>query len=166
MTAENDTLLRYVRSQRAHVLGILDGLDEAALRRAVLPSGWIPLALLNHLAFDDERFWFRGVVAGEREVIEPVEQGAHDGWTLDPGVPVEEVFARYRREAALADAIIADSDLDGGPAWWPTSVFGDGFRLRTIREIVLHHVVETATHAGHLDVVRELVDGRQWIVQD
>src|SRR3954452_10872145 len=100
MSVENATLLRYVQSQRRHVLGILDGLDEAALRRAVLPSGWTPLALLNHLAFDDERFWFGVVVAGERDVTEPVEQGAHDGWTLDPGMPAEEVFARYQREAA------------------------------------------------------------------
>jgi hypothetical protein len=164
MSVENAILLRYVQSQRRHVLGILDGLDEATLRTSVLPSGWTPLALLNHLAFDDERFWFRGVVLGDPEVMAGVEAGEPDGWTLKPDVSVEEVFARYRREAERADEIIADCDLDAGPAWWPAWLFGD-YRLDTIREIVLHHLAETATHAGHLDVVRELVDGRQWIVQ-
>ena len=164
MTPEKSNLLAHLREGRRHVLGILEELDEPTLRRAVLPSGWTPLALLNHLALDDERFWFRGVVAGEQAVADSVERGDPDGWTLDPGVPVEEVFAVYRREVELSDAIIADCDLDAAPAWWPSKLFGDGWRLHTVREIVAHNIVETATHAGHLDVVRELIDGRQWIV--
>jgi hypothetical protein len=36
--------------------------------------------------------------------------------------------------------------------------------MDTTGEVILHVVVETATHAGHLDAVRELVDGRQWMV--
>lgn len=166
MSAEKSNLLAHLREGRQHVLGILEGLDEAMLRRAVLPSGWTPLTLLNHLALDDERFWFRGVVAGEAAVADAVENGAVDGWTLDAGASVEEVFALYRREVELSDAIIAECDLDAAPAWWPSKLFGDGWRLHSVREIVAHNVVETATHAGHLDVVRELIDGRQWIVLD
>jgi hypothetical protein len=37
-------------------------------------------------------------------------------------------------------------------------------RLDNLREILLHVIAETATHAGHLDAARELIDGRQWIV--
>ena len=51
--------------QRESVLGIVGGLPEAALRRAVFPSGWTCLGLIHHLAVDDERSWFRGVAAGE-----------------------------------------------------------------------------------------------------
>ncbi|GAA2040632.1 DinB family protein [Catenulispora yoronensis] len=165
MTTENNTLLRYIRGQRNHVLGILEDLDEKTLRHAPLPSGWSPLALLNHLALDDEQFWFAGVVAADPEVAAAVERGEPDGWHLDPALAVDQVFARYRQQSDRTDAIIEACDLDAAPAWWPRSVFGDDFRLHTVREIVLHHLAETATHAGHLDIVREQIDGRQWIVQ-
>jgi hypothetical protein len=58
-------LLSSLTSQRGHVLGILEGLPEVALRKPVLPSGWTCLGLVRHLALDVERFWFRAVVAGE-----------------------------------------------------------------------------------------------------
>ena len=47
------------------MLGVLEGLPEDALRRPVLPSGWTPLGMVQHLALEVERFWFRGAVAGE-----------------------------------------------------------------------------------------------------
>jgi hypothetical protein len=52
--------------------------------------------------------------------------------------------------------------LDAVPAWWP-DFFGT-WRLDSIREIVLHVVAETATHAGHLDAARELIDGKLHLV--
>jgi len=47
-------------------------------------------------------------------------------------------------------------------AWWP-DFFGD-WRLNNHRDILFHVMTETACHAGHLDAVRELIDGRQWLV--
>jgi hypothetical protein len=49
--------------QRAYVLAIVDGLGNAALRRAVFPSGWTYLGLIRHLAVDDEQYWFRRIAA-------------------------------------------------------------------------------------------------------
>ena len=72
VTPELTVLLGALNAQRRHVLGILEGLDEDALRRPVLPSGWSCLALVQHLALDDERFWFQGVVAADRAVIDQV----------------------------------------------------------------------------------------------
>ena len=161
---ETATLLAYLDSQRRHVLGILEGLDEEALRRPVLPSGWSCLALVQHLALDDERFWFRGVVAGEQAVKDQVAEG-YDAWQLAPGAGVEEVLDLYRREAERTDAIVEATSLDAAPAWWPEELFG-GWRLDNVREVLLHVLTETAVHAGHLDAVRELIDGRQWIVLD
>lgn len=163
-TAETNTLLAYLDAQRRHVLGILEDLDEDALRRPVLPSGWCCLGLLQHLALDDERFWFRGVVAGEQAVKDQVAAG-YDAWKIDPELQAEEVFDTYRREAERTNAIIASTSLDAAPAWWPEELFG-GWRLDNAREVVLHVIAETAVHAGHLDAVRELIDGRQWIVLD
>ena len=60
-TPETNSLLGHLDAQRRHVLGILEGLDEDGLRRTVLPSGWNCLGLLQHLALDDERFWFQAV---------------------------------------------------------------------------------------------------------
>lgn len=57
-----DTIAALVDSldaQRAHVLGIVDGLTDAALRRAPLPTGWNCVGMLHHLAVDVEEFWFR-----------------------------------------------------------------------------------------------------------
>jgi uncharacterized damage-inducible protein DinB len=159
---EIKTLLGYLNAQREHVLGILEGLDEEALRRPLLPSGWSCLGLLRHLALDVEQFWFRAVVAGEQAVI--AEQASvASAWHVSPDVPAEAVFEMYRREIERANTIITATPLETAPAWWPPELFGD-WRLDTLREILLHVMTETACHAGHLDAARELIDGRQWLV--
>jgi hypothetical protein len=73
------------------------------------------------------------------------------------------VFALYRQEAARADAVVLERALDAEPAWWPTDLFS-GLPVRDVRQTVLAVITETATHAGHLDAVRELIDGRTWLV--
>src|SRR6266487_308878 len=93
---EGTALLSSLSKQRAHVLGILEGLDEEALRRPVLPSGWTCLGLVRHLALDVERFWFRGIVAGERIVIDERAEAPDDAWHVGSDVPAEAVFALYR----------------------------------------------------------------------
>ena len=156
---ESGTLLSSLNDQREHVLGILEGLPTEALRRPVLPSGWTCLGLVQHLAIDVERLWFRRVVAGE-----PLDDGEPaDAWQVAPDVPAEAVLGLYRQEIELANAIIAATPPDAAPAWWPDELFG-GWRLHDVREIILHVIAETACHAGHLDAVRELIDGRTWLI--
>ena len=162
-SAEIATLLKYLNAQREHVLGILDGLDDEALRRATLPSGWSCLGLVRHLALDVERFWFRAVVAGERDVIAELSTTTDNAWQVAPDLSAASIFALYRQESARTDAIIAATDPDAAPAWWPADLFGD-FRLNTVREIIMHTLTETACHTGHLDAARELIDGRKWLV--
>jgi hypothetical protein len=163
--AEHAMLMAYLGAQRRHVLGIVEGLDDAALRRPVLPSGWSCLGLVQHLALDVEMFWFRGVLAGEQDVADAV--AAADGvssWEVREDVPAESVLAHYREQVALADAILATSALDTQPAWWP-DFFAD-WSIADLRDLLLHVITETACHAGHLDAARELLDGRQWMVLD
>ncbi len=160
---ETQTLLAYLNAQREHVLGILEGLDEEALRRPVLPSGWSCLGLVRHLALDDERFWFRGVVAGEQAVIDQVAEEADDAWQVGTDVPAQAVFDLYREQIDLANTILSATPLDTAPAWWPEELFGS-WRLDNVREVILHVLTETAVHAGHLDAARELIDGRKWLV--
>ena len=161
--AEKVALLAWLNAQRQHALGILEGLDEEALRRPVLPSGWSCLGMVRHLAAL-ERFWFRAVVAGEPMIGDGLGED-HDEWRVAPDVPAAAVIAAYRDAAAFSDVVITATPLDAPPAWWPEDLFGE-WRLDTAREIVLHTMTETASHAGHLDTVRELIDGRLWLVLD
>src|SRR5215813_14663617 len=109
VSAETESLVYYLDQQRESVLDIVDGLPEAALRRVMFPSGWTCLGLIHHLAVDDERYWFRGVAAGE-----PVEFPADEdaGWVVGPEVTAGDVAATYRDEIARSNAIIAATPLD------------------------------------------------------
>ncbi|MEV0164423.1 uncharacterized protein DUF664 [Nonomuraea fuscirosea] len=161
ISAEAEALLAFQNNQRQHVQGILEGLSEADLRRPVLPSGWSCLGLVRHLALDVERHWFRAVIAGEPAVIDVLDR-AGDSWKVGSEESAEAVLDDYRRQIEAADAVIAATPMDAAPAWWPDR-FGE-WRLRTVREIFLHVITETACHAGHLDAARELLDGRRWLV--
>lgn len=74
-------LMDHLTKQRKHVLGILENLSEEAMRHPVLPTGWTCAGLVQHLALDDERFWFRQVMIGEQ--AGPDEFG-DDGWQVRP----------------------------------------------------------------------------------
>ena len=72
-------------------------------------------------------------------------------WSL-PSCSAAEVLAFYDRARTAADAVIDATDLDAlGAAW-----FGDQVSMRWV---LIHMIEETARHAGHMDVVRELIDG-------
>jgi len=87
VNAETQSLVCYLDEQRDSVLEIVDGLPEAALGRAVFPSGWTCLGLIHHPAIDDERNWFGGVAAGEPVDFPAGELvGRHDGF--DYSAPV------------------------------------------------------------------------------
>ena len=159
---EQQVLLAVLTKQREHVLEALRDLDAADLGRPVLPSGWTCLGLVNHLSLDVERFWFQAVIEGEQRAVEDVLDSSDNAWNVGAEEPAEAVLRRYRDNIERADAIMADRPLDAKPTWWPD--FFGSWRLHSLREILLHVVTETATHAGHLDVARELIDGKLHLV--
>lgn len=161
-STESAMLRSYLDAQRRHVLGILDGLDDAALLRPVLPSGWSCAGLVQHLTLDVERFWFRCVVDAQQEAIDSLD-AVEDGWRVADDVVPSTLLQRYREEIDRSDAVLAAAPLDQPPGWWPAELFGDA-HLENVRDVVLHVTVETACHAGHLDAARELIDQRQWLV--
>ncbi|WP_174248403.1 DinB family protein [Streptomyces hoynatensis] len=162
MKAELAALKGALDQQRAHVLGILDGLSEEELRRPVLPSGWSCLGLLRHLTLDDELFWFAGVIAGEPDVAERLRAGAETHWSVPEGMTAAEVFADYRAAIARADAVLATATPEQEPAAWPVEIWPD-WRLPDVRHILLHVLIEISCHSGHLDAARELIDGKTWL---
>lgn len=160
---EKETLTAYLREQRAAVLAIVEGLDEAALRKPVVPSGWTPIGLIWHLG-GAEMYWFQIVLAGR--VPDDEEGGDGDesadedqGFRVDD--PIDEVLEAYRAQCRQSDEVLASVSLDDGPRG---PIAPQHTELATsVRTIVLHMIEETARHAGHLDAARELIDGRTGI---
>ncbi len=153
-------LLEWLDAQRTHVAEQVRAMPAEARRRCHVPSGWTPRGVVRHLTLDVERVWFRAVMAGERVEL---PQG-YEGWTAPENQSDEELLEQYATECRLATEAVDTLGLDAEPAWW----FEDGGEPphSSLREILLHVIVETATHAGHLDICRELVDGGQRLVLD
>ena len=160
-------LLRTLDAQRRHVLAAIDGLTDAQLRTAALPSGWSPIGLVRHVTLGCERYWFHTVMAGEPLDYWPVEDAARDegrpaDWRVEPEESTDAVVQEYRDAIARSDRVLAALPLDAAPRMpdpdWLEGAFGD------LAAVLLHVLVDTATHAGHLDATRELLDGHQHLV--
>ena len=162
--AERGALTFFLAAQRASVLAIVDGLAEDQLNRTVVPSGWTPAGMIEHLG-DAERVWFQDVVAGEPSDdtdhdpgVERADETASNGYR--PRRSVAAALSYYRAQTVRSDEILAATPLDARPAARPVVDIGIADDVMTVRDVVLHVIEETARHAGHLDVARELIDGR------
>jgi Protein of unknown function (DUF664) len=151
-------LHRYLQVAREVLLWKLEGVSEYDARRPLTPTGTNLLGLVKHVA-SVEAGYLGGVFG--RPFGEPLpwfEDGAEpnaDMWaTADE--PRDGIVAFYRRVWLHSDATIEALDLDaeGRVPHWPK----DRRRL-TLHQILVHMTAETHRHAGHADIVRELVDG-------
>lgn len=152
-------LLRYLRAQRAGLLGALDGLGEYDVRRPMTPTGTNLLGLVKHVASVEVEYL--GQVFGRpsgRELPWMADDALQDA---DLWVPAhetrDEIVELHRFSAAHSDATIEALPLDAGGEvpWWPPER-----RQVTLHQVLVHMCVETARHAGHADILRELIDGR------
>ena len=151
--SEKTALLAFLEAQRASVLTIIEGLDEEALATPVVPSGWTPLGLIEHLGYA-ERHWFQEIVTGSAEPVDwPDDDHAPLNTSRSPAV----VYAFYRDQCARSNAVIASTPLTTPPVGRHPDPLGA--ETTDLRRIMLHMIEETARHAGHLDIVRELIDG-------
>ncbi|MBO4271419.1 DUF664 domain-containing protein [Microbispora triticiradicis] len=143
----------FLEAQRASVLAIIEGLDDEALTTPLLPSRWTPLGLVEHLGYA-ERHWFQEIATGSAE---PLPWPDRDVPLTTPRQPAE-VFAFYRDQCERSDAVLASMPLSAPPRGRHPAPLGD--EITDLRRIVLHMIEETARHAGHLDIARELIDGK------
>lgn len=151
-------LHRYLQVAREALLWKLDGLSEYDIRRPMTPTGTNLLGLVKHLAGVELGYF--GVTFG-RPSDEPLPRLDNDAEpNADMWATAEEsrddVVGLYHRAWAHADATIAALALDavGRVPWWP-----EDRREATLHRILVHVIAETHRHAGHADIVRELVDG-------
>ncbi|WP_020494827.1 DinB family protein [Sciscionella marina] len=152
-------LHRYLQQSREHVLTKLDGLSEYDIRRPLTPSATNLLGLVKHLATVE--FGYLGACVGRPGTItlpwvddESIWDGA-DMWAQSTESSTE-LRELYRTVWRHSDESIAQLGLDA-PArvpWWP-----EERRDTTLGSLLVRMVDETAHHAGHIDIVRELIDG-------
>lgn len=159
MVDEKAELVASLQALNEAVLAKLDGLDEYDLRRPLTPTGSNLLGIVKHLASIQAGYFGD---AFDRPWPEPMP------WLDEDAVINDDMFATaaessewvrdfYRRSWVHAGETFAVTGLDdsGAVPWWPAER-----RHPTLRTVLVHMTVETARHAGHLDVLRELIDGR------
>ncbi|MEV4090278.1 DinB family protein [Nonomuraea fuscirosea] len=151
-------LRHYLQTVREALLWKLDGLSEYDVRRPLTPTGTNLLGLVKHLAGVEAGYF--GDIFG-RPFAEPMpwmEDDAEpneDLWAT-PEESREDIIGLYRRVWAHADATFDALPLDhvGEVPWWP-----EERRRVTLHRILVHVIAETNRHAGHADILRELIDG-------
>ena len=151
-------LRRYLQVARDALVWKLEGLSEYDARRPMVPTGTNLLGLVKHMAGIEAGYF--GETFG-RPFLEPrpwlaesAEPNADMWATADESL--EQIVGLYHRVWTGSDATIDALALDavGEVPWWPRER-----RQVTLHRILVHVIAETHRHAGHADIVRELIDG-------
>ncbi|MFD9895622.1 DinB family protein [Amycolatopsis sp. NPDC059027] len=160
---ERTTLTESLRCQRLTLEMKCAGLDaEAMARRSIAPSTMSLLGLVRHLA-EVERATFRVLMAGQDvsrlfcSAAEP--DGDFDGAVPDPQI-VAQAWDAWRAEVDFATRFVADApslDITGDD---PLNRHGSGGGAMSLREVLVSMIEEYARHLGHVDLLRERIDGR------
>ncbi|MFE2943980.1 DinB family protein [Streptomyces sp. NPDC059255] len=141
---EIEVLRGFLDYLRASIATKVDGAPEPQVRTAAVPSGTNLLGLLNHLTFV-ERSTFLGDDVTDWQAT----------FHAAPGDGVAEVVARYRAAVERANDVLDGCPDPGAPVPRPRP----GRPAPSIRWALTHMIEETGRHAGHADILRELVDG-------
>ncbi len=148
-------MLDYLDFLRGVVADKVAGLTQDELGSSVVPSGWTPAGLVNHLV-NVERRWLRWGFLAE-PVPDPWRDAADDdGWVTPTATPTE-LRALLEASGARSRAVVEAYDLTETAA--VGGRFTDEASAPQLQWILLHLIQEFARHAGHLDIARELVDG-------
>ncbi|MET8086676.1 DinB family protein [Micromonospora sp. NPDC005237] len=146
----------YLKGGRDSLLWKLDGLGEYDIRRPLTPTATNLLGLVKHSAAMEILYF--GVVFGRpfEQELPYIGDGAEtnaDMWASADETR-EEIVELYRRAIVHADTTIDALALDevGRVPWW-------GDAAVTLHHVLVHVIAETQRHAGHADIVRELIDG-------
>jgi uncharacterized damage-inducible protein DinB len=162
---EKQTLHRSLQNARGVLLWKLEGLSDYDVRRPVTPTGTNLLGLVKHCAGVECGYF--GEVMGRRFPGQDDLDWRHDEMNGDMYATAaesrEQVTDFYRRVWAHSDATISELPLDasGTVRWWP-----EERRHPTLHTLLVHTIQETARHAGHADIIRELIDGAAGLRED
>lgn len=145
---ETDMARGWLVHLRESAIYKLEDLDDDQLRWRPAPAANSLGVIVVHLGYA-ERLWGRAIFAGEEMDMEWRDHmfDLPAGWSRD------DVIAFYRNETAQVDRI-----FDAARSFDEHS--SGAFRPTTLRWVIFHLIEETARHAGHMDITRELLDGR------
>jgi hypothetical protein len=153
----------YLQGARETLLWKLEGLSEYDIRRPLTPTGTNLLGLVKHQA-KGELIYFGDVFGRPHDEQLPwLDNGADpnaDMWAA-PDETRDFITGAYRRAWKHADSTIAELPLNatGTVSWW-------GGATVTLCHILVHMTAETQRHAGHADIVRELIDGSVGLLRE
>jgi hypothetical protein len=156
----SDDLHGYLQQSRDAVVRSLDGLSEYDVRRPLVPSGTNLLGLVKHLT-GIELGYLGACVGRPSPVSLPWEDDGSVWESADMWATADQsrdyLLGLYRRAWQHSDESLATIALDAPAtvAWWP-----EERRATTFGHLAARVLAETAQHAGHCDIVRELIDGR------
>jgi uncharacterized damage-inducible protein DinB len=152
---ERETLEGFLDWYRAVVERKVEGLTADDAKRVMTPTGMTALGVVKHLGWV-ERGWFREIFAGEDVEAIDVDGDNSAEFAVGGDETVGSVIAFYRGEVEQARRVFRDA-----PSLDALSARQTSFREQvSLRWIVVHMLEETARHAGHLDVMRESIDGQ------
>ncbi|QTE28836.1 DinB family protein [Pengzhenrongella sicca] len=152
-------LRRYLQEAREALLRKLDGITEYDARRPLTATGTNLLGLVKHVASVELGYFGETFERPHGVPLPWLDEGAEpnaDMWAT-PEQSHAEIVALYHRAWAHSDATIDALDLDavGHVPWWSPER-----NEVTLLRILAHMIAETSRHAGHADIVRELIDGQ------
>ncbi|ASK67192.1 mini-circle protein [Brachybacterium avium] len=155
LAGERETLEGFLDFLRATLLWKAAPLSDEQASRRLVGSDTTVTGMLRHLA-DTERYWFREVLGGVP--LEDVGYCWSDGqdtdreWRLPAGASLRDALDDYRGATEQSRSQLAGRE--------PEEELHGGNEVRTVRWVLTHMVEETARHAGQLDILVELLDGR------
>ncbi|MEV4326955.1 DinB family protein [Microbispora rosea] len=148
---ERQVLEAFLDFLRAMVVRKAQGLSEQDVRRRHVPSSTTLAGLVRHLTVV-ERNWFGRVLTQDQATAPPTEEDAERSFAVGDDDTIESLIAAYERACAESRRIAARLPLDH-------EVPHEEIAALSLRWIYIHMIEETARHAGHADILRELTDG-------
>ncbi|SDM47454.1 DinB family protein [Allokutzneria albata] len=152
---ERTQLIGWLDMQREIIQWKCEGVSDSDAHRAVLPSSphMTMAGLLAHLRWV-EQTWFEVMLLDAPADGPQFDPDDSDADMKVDGIPLARLLAEYETQWRKSNEIVARHSLDdiGRNRDWAVG-------RASVRWILLHMIEETARHAGHMDAIRELLDG-------
>jgi hypothetical protein len=151
--SEHDLLTSCLDFQRATMVLKLDGLCDDEARAPLVASGTSLLGLVNHLTAVEYHWFMRRLMQAPEDARYPLGSDGTPGGFQVSGATIEDVVAGYEAQCDVSRGVIKQLGSLDYEAPHPTR------GPIILRWVLLHMIEETARHAGHADILRELTDG-------
>lgn len=148
---ELDALGKCLDDYRSICRWKVEGLTREQAMAPGVESGTSVLGIIKHLAFV-ERFWYQTVLGGVEVDYPWTDDDPDADWRIEDDDTIESILALFDGEVSISQQI--HSGLTS-----PDAVVAVGTRRESVRNVLIHMVEEIARHAGHLDILREQIDG-------